>query len=124
MKKTVRGKTYNTDTAELICASKFFYLYRRIDGSYFTCHPSGISPIDKDVAEEYIAMYAAPQMAQDFLNGNDPDTRSRADANISLYGNVLDFALKAAAEAKISLDEYINRLILKGMRNELNTDFY
>lgn len=108
MKKIIKSKVYDTDTAQLIYSGRE-ELYRKKTGEYFIYDGQSIAPIEYDAARQWMKQSASDT---DYIK-EFGETESAGRVPITLYMEkaLIDRARRVAAKSCIGLSAYIEDCI-------------
>lgn len=109
MNKIIKGKRYNTDTAEMIVKREGESLYRKQTGEFFLClSGKEIKPLTQEKAEKWVEECCTISVYEELFNKSEEE-KTRITVHLSLAN--ADKVKRLAVERKISLSEMIERLV-------------
>lgn len=110
MNKIIKGKRYNTDTAEMIVKREGESLYRKQTGEFFLClSGKEIKPLTQEKAEKWAKENCSGEFYEHIFVKNEEDEKTRI--TVYLSSTNADKAKRLAVERKITLSEMVERLV-------------
>lgn len=110
MNKIIKGKRYNTDTAEMVAKRKNESLYRKRTGEFFLYLPGKeIKPLTQEKAEKWVKENCSGEFYEHIFEKNEKDEKTRITVYLSPEN--ANKAKRLAVERKISLSEMVERLV-------------